>query len=329
MGVQSVGFPNQNELATNSGAAYVYGRSPGVLGTWSYKAYLKASNPGGGINGQTGDHFGSSVAVSVERVVVGAYNEDSSLTGGIPNESKTNSGAAYVFKRNLPGPLPWTQETYLKASNIDIGDQFGFSVAVSGCTVIVGANLEDSSVNSPPNNLSINSGAAYYYGCADCGNPFNGNPPMLITSGDEDTAFVNKPFSYAITTTEEPTSYAAADLPPGLSLDAVTGEISGTPTTVGTYTIMLSSSNDNGTGNQTLTLSVTLPLEIRITYYVDLPGFVLSVQGEENQEYVVEYTTDFQEWIPLEFEILGETDLFMVDPQAMDSPYRFYRVIKR
>ena len=151
----------------------------------------------------------------------------------------------------------------------------------------------------------------------------------VITSTDTDTATLGQSFSYTITTHNVPTSYAAADLPPGLRLDPMTGEISGTPTTVGTYTIMLSSSNDNGTGNQTLTLSVTLPLEIRITYYVDLPGFVLSVQGEENQEYVVEYTTDFQEWIPLEFEILGETDLFMVDPQAMDSPYRFYRVIKR
>lgn len=151
----------------------------------------------------------------------------------------------------------------------------------------------------------------------------------VIMSPDTVTVTVGQPLSHTITADNAPTFYAAANLPPGLSLNAVTGEISGKPTTVGTYTIMLSSSNDKGTGSQTLTLSVTLPPEIRITYYVDLTGFVLSVQGEENQEYGVEYTTDFQQWIPLEFKILGEMDLFVVDPRAMDSPYRFYRVIRR
>ena len=52
-----------NELASSSGAAYVFVRS-GT--TWSQQAYLKASNPG------TYDNFGRSVAVSGDTVVVGA-----------------------------------------------------------------------------------------------------------------------------------------------------------------------------------------------------------------------------------------------------------------
>jgi hypothetical protein len=57
---------NGRRVATvplNAGAAYVFVRS-GT--TWSQQAYLKASNAG------AGDHFGCSVAISGETVVVGA-----------------------------------------------------------------------------------------------------------------------------------------------------------------------------------------------------------------------------------------------------------------
>ena len=58
--------------ATNSGAAYVFVRS----GTnWAQQAYLKASNTG------KYDFFGESVAVSDDKVVVGAYRESSNATG--------------------------------------------------------------------------------------------------------------------------------------------------------------------------------------------------------------------------------------------------------
>ena len=52
---------------------------------------------------QAGDHFGWSVAVSGDTVVVGAYLEDSSTLGvnGTPNEGAADSGAAYVF--TVPG----------------------------------------------------------------------------------------------------------------------------------------------------------------------------------------------------------------------------------
>ena len=49
------------------------------------------------------------------------------------------AGAAYVFVRN---GVTWTQQAYLKASNTDAGDRFGYSAAVSGDTAVVGAYLE-------------------------------------------------------------------------------------------------------------------------------------------------------------------------------------------
>jgi hypothetical protein len=80
-----------------------------------------------------------------------------------PDESVGNTGAAYVFVRS---GTTWSQQAYLKASQVSTNDNFGISVAVSGETVVVGSSGEDSSttgVNSTPNESAINAGAAYIF----------------------------------------------------------------------------------------------------------------------------------------------------------------------
>jgi len=151
------GNPNNN-TATNSGAAYVFVRQGGI---WSQQAYLKASNTG------AFDNFGNSIAISADTVVVGASREDSNanvIDGNQANNDAENSGAAYVFVRQ--GGI-WTQQAYLKASNAEEGDNFGFSVAISGDTVVVGAIGEDSNATgvngSQNNNSATDSGAAYLF----------------------------------------------------------------------------------------------------------------------------------------------------------------------
>ncbi|MEI8090525.1 MAG: MBG domain-containing protein [Opitutaceae bacterium] len=153
-GVNSTSTPNW--ACDASGAAYVFVRS-GT--TWTQEAYLKANVI------HASDHFGCSVAVSGDTVVVGAYQEDSSTTGvnSTPNTSFSDAGAAYVFVRN---GTTWTQQAYLKAAKVTAGDWFGVSVAVSGDTLVVGASREDSStagVNSTPNTSELNAGAAYVF----------------------------------------------------------------------------------------------------------------------------------------------------------------------
>lgn len=142
--------------AIDSGAVHVFTRNAGV---WTEEAVLTAGNPG------FDDYFGYSVGISGDTLVVGAPLEDSSVGGvnGIPNEGAGNSGAAYVFVR-VNGT--WSQQAYLKAGNPGAGDQFGWSVAVSGDTVVVGANHEDSNVpgvDGIPNELAVDSGAAYVF----------------------------------------------------------------------------------------------------------------------------------------------------------------------
>ena len=154
----AVGVNNNqtNNLALDSGAVYVFSRSGS---TWSQQAYLKASNTG------AYDYFGYAVAISGETVVVGAFNEDSSTTGGnsTPNETARDSGAAYVFTRS---GVIWSQQTYLKAGNSGADDAFGGSVAISGDTLVVGAQGEDSSstgVDSNPDEAAVAAGAAYVF----------------------------------------------------------------------------------------------------------------------------------------------------------------------
>jgi hypothetical protein len=146
-----------NNGATGAGAAYVFVRS-GT--TWSQQAYLKASNTG------MLDLFGF-VSVSGDTVVVGAAQEASNATGVNGDQSNDNapdSGAAYVFVRS---GTSWSQQAYLKASNTDAGDEFGYSVSVSGDAVVVGAWREDSNAKGINGDQSDNSfgeaGAAYVF----------------------------------------------------------------------------------------------------------------------------------------------------------------------
>jgi len=87
-------------------------------------------------------------------------------------------------------------------------------------------------------------------------------------------ATVGQPFTYTITANNSPKSFAAArtiehaetktgkimkperDLPQGLSLDAKTGIISGTPTEAGQFFIRMTATNDKGSGISTLFLTV-------------------------------------------------------------------------
>lgn len=194
-----------SDSAFNSGAAYVVVRS-GT--TWSQQAYLKASNTG------ADDHFGLSVAVSGDTVVVGAEHEDSNATGVNGNQADNSAavaGAAYVFVRN---GTTWSQQAYLKASNTEPFDKFGWSVGVSGDTVVVAAYEEDSNATGVNGNQASNtadaSGAAYVFfrsgtnwsqqAYLKASNSGNGDWFGYSVSMSGDTIVVGSPFESSIAT---------------------------------------------------------------------------------------------------------------------------------
>ncbi len=79
----------------------------------------------------------------------------------------------------------------------------------------------------------------------------------VITSPATATGTVGTAFSYQITATNSPASFAATGLPAGVQLDTITGEIHGTPTVAGAYAINLSATNAGGTGTGTLASTVS------------------------------------------------------------------------
>ncbi len=150
----------EDNSASAAGAAYVFARDG--EGHWSQQAYLKASNT------DSFDHFGRSVAVSGDTIVIGAPHESSNATGidgNQVNNSSSSSGAAYVFVRSGGGN--WNQQAYLKASNTNGGDELGESAAVSCDTIVIGAHRESSSATGvngdQANNNAEDSGAAYVF----------------------------------------------------------------------------------------------------------------------------------------------------------------------
>ncbi len=160
-GATGVNGNQADTSAGNSGAVYVFARTGGL---WAQEAYLKASNT------EAGDSFGGSVALSGDTLAVGAPREGSSATGVNGNQfdnGALTSGAVYVFKKTAGS---WSQDAYLKASNTNAGDEFGWSVALEGDVLAVGAPFEDSlgyGVNPgagvEANNGAGISGAAYLF----------------------------------------------------------------------------------------------------------------------------------------------------------------------
>lgn len=113
-----VGSPGD---AQSPGAAIVFSRT---ANGWSEVTGLMAWD------GVIGDSFGFSVALSGSTAVVGAPGVVSTPTVvGSP-------GRAYVFTDTAKG---WLQTAELKGSNTVTGDNFGYSVAISGTTVVVGS----------------------------------------------------------------------------------------------------------------------------------------------------------------------------------------------
>src|SRR5438094_1645396 len=85
-------------------------------------------------------------------------------------------------------------------------------------------------------------------------------PKPKITSPTTSSGTIGVPYSYQITADQAITTWNAAPLPAGLTVNTATGLISGTPTVVGVFSVTLSATNGNGTGTGPLTLTIGNPV---------------------------------------------------------------------
>lgn len=109
---------------------------------------------------------GATVDINGDEVATGASWTSRPLEAGdtqINIRLGSRSGVSSTYE--LVVERPGDQETYFKASNAQEGDGLGFSVAVSGDTLVAGAIWEDSNSGSDPgNNSAPNAGAVYVFG---------------------------------------------------------------------------------------------------------------------------------------------------------------------
>lgn len=106
------------------GAAYIFARASSTS-AFVQQAMLLASDRA------SGDVFGHAVTLSGDTALIGARLVDA---GGLKD-----AGAAYIFTRK-PGGSTWGEQVpRLTASDGHVADQFGYSVALSGDTALIGA----------------------------------------------------------------------------------------------------------------------------------------------------------------------------------------------
>jgi hypothetical protein len=154
------------EREAGTGAVDIYDLSSST-GTWSHASYVRATVC------DADDLFGASVALSADglRLAVGATGEDGAATGVNGNASDNaapESGAAYVFTR---AGAQWTQDAYIKASDVDSSDYFGGALALDerGETLAVSARFEDGSaagVSGTSDEALPGAGATFLFGRA-------------------------------------------------------------------------------------------------------------------------------------------------------------------
>lgn len=155
-----VGAPDEDDNGNNSGSAYVFSQNQGGADNWGQVKKITASD------GSNGDQFGTSVSSSGNDAIVGSQCGDS---------AGTNSGSAYLFSRDQGGSDNWGQVKKLSASDGANGDQFGFSVALSGNFAVVGALNDDDN--------GSNSGSAYIFS-RNSGGPNNWGQTKKLTASD-------------------------------------------------------------------------------------------------------------------------------------------------
>ncbi len=129
-----VGARDHDGAGDDCGSAYVFAWDPSG---WKEQARLVASDA------EEGDSFGCSVTVSGRTIAVGAYASD---------PAGASSGAVYVFHRDGDA---WYEQARLTACDAGERQYFGWSVAIDGERIVVGARGDD--------DRGSNAGAVYLF----------------------------------------------------------------------------------------------------------------------------------------------------------------------
>ncbi len=135
-----VGVSGDDELGTDCGAAYLFGRDQGGSGNWGLLRKLLPSD------GTAGDRFGFSVALTDERAVVGAP---------LRMNGTDAHGGAYVFHRDAGAANNWGEVARMTPSDPHANMQYGASVALNDERIAVGAPFDVFSENGTDGSVEV------------------------------------------------------------------------------------------------------------------------------------------------------------------------------
>ena len=150
-------------LALDGDVLAVNARLPGSVHilrgpTWAEERVIRPANV------EVTDNFGASMALSGDLLVVGARSDSSTgtgVSGTIATDNDTlYSGAVYVFRSDGGA---WNLDAFIKASNADSYDKFGYVVAFDGRTLVVGVPDEGSGTQMQTDNSKPSAGAVYTF----------------------------------------------------------------------------------------------------------------------------------------------------------------------
>lgn len=119
-----VGAPDANGSGTESGSAFIYRRDDVQGNTWSEWRILQPATI------EAGERFGSAVAISDRHAAVGATGDGA-------------SGTVYVYDRDRGNVENWGELLRIIPTGLTADAEFGFSVALDGDLLAVGAPNAD------------------------------------------------------------------------------------------------------------------------------------------------------------------------------------------
>jgi hypothetical protein len=189
------------------------------------------------------------------------------------NMAGTATSNAAVLSVAAPVSQPVSQPapaiTSATSGSATVGSSFTYSIAAtnsptsysaSGLPAGLSLNSSTGLISGKPTStgtLKVTIGATNASGSGTAQLSMTINHPMpVITSAKSESATVGSAFKYSITAMNWPTSFSALVLPAGLSVNAKSGVISGTPTAAGTFTVTIGAANAGGSATEQISIAV-------------------------------------------------------------------------
>ena len=202
---------------------------------------------------------GNTVTLTGAGTIVLAANQGGNGNYGAASEVTTSFSVSKATPTLTSSP---TASPIKKGQNLSQSNLTGGSTSAAGASVVGSFAFTDPSTapDAGTTNHSVTftptNTANYNTFTFNVSVTVNESSLSTLTSPNTSSGDCFQPFQYQITATNNPTGFAANNLPEGLSINASMGLISGTPTKAGTYDVILTITNTAGDFGSTLKITI-------------------------------------------------------------------------